>query len=188
MYEVGFFDEYSNTCSIFLEWIVMNYRKTLLILILIFIFIVLGISGSIAWMALSTNDDEDDKIKRMVDLKHSSGYGSSSIEEYEKSRLDVGAIYTLEMFVVNVKDKSGKTDLKLEVSFEMTKNELSAELEEKTALFRDKIIVLISSKSMEQISTNSGKDRLKKEIMAKINPLLKDDKIKNIYFPTFIAK
>jgi flagellar basal body-associated protein FliL len=41
---------------------------------------------------------------------------------------------------------------------------------------------------MEQISTNSGKDRLKKEIMANINPLLKDDKIKNIYFPTFIAK
>ncbi len=166
----------------------MNYRKFLLIFILFFIFIVLGISGAIAWMALSTNDEEDDKIKRMVELKHSSGHGSSSIEEYEKSRLDVGAMYTLEMFVVNVKDNTGKTDLKVEVSFEMTKNELSAELEEKTALFRDKIILLISSKSMEEISTNSGKDKLKEEIIANINPLLKDDKIHNIYFPTFISK
>jgi flagellar FliL protein len=166
----------------------MNYRKFLLIFIFFFIFIVLGISGAIAWMALSTNDEEDDKIKRMVELKHSSGHGSSSIEEYEKSRLDVGAMYTLEMFVVNVKDNTGKTDLKVEVSFEMTKNELSAELEEKTALFRDKIILLISSKSMEEISTNSGKDKLKEEIIANINPLLKDDKIHNIYFPTFISK
>lgn len=156
--------------------------------IFIFILIVLAVSGVIAWMALSTNDEEEDNIKRMVELKHSSGHGSSSVEEYEKTRLSVGAMYTLDMFVLNVKDKTGKADLKLEVSFEMSSNELSGELEDKKALFRDKIILLISSKSMEEISTNSGKDKLKEEIIANINPLLEDDKIHNIYFPTFVSK
>ena len=76
----------------------MNYRKFLLIFILFFVFIVLGISGTIAWMLLSSNDEEDDKTKRVVELKRSSGYGYSSIVAYEKSRLDMGAVIHLRCF------------------------------------------------------------------------------------------
>jgi flagellar basal body-associated protein FliL len=32
------------------------------------------------------------------------------------------------------------------------------------------------------------KDKLKEEMMANINPLLKDDKIHNTYYPTFVSK
>jgi flagellar protein FliL len=74
------------------------------------------------------------------------------------------------------------------MNMEMEGKELSPELEEKKAVFRDIIIRQLSSKSLEEISTVKGKEKLKEEIVSEINPRLKDGKIKNIYFTDFVVQ
>jgi len=101
---------------------------------------------------------------------------------------EVGLMFPLEPFTVNLLSESGRRYLKVEMNLEINGEELSPELEEKKPIFRDIIIRLLSSKSLEEISTIKGKEKLKEEIVSQINPRLKDGKVKNVYFTDFVVQ
>lgn len=150
--------------------------------------IIFVISGYITALLLGLTEESDSKqVDRIVELKTSEKYSGQNMEQFEK-KLDVGAMYTMDIFVINVKAKGGKADLKFEVSFEMGNKDLNPELDQKTPQIRDLIITMVSSKSIEEISTSVGQDKLKNQMKQRINRILKEDKIRNIYFSTFVAK
>lgn len=47
---------------------------------------------------------------------------------------------------------------------------------------RDTVITVLSSKSMNQLVTNEGKEQLKEELKEKLNKLLGDEVVKQVYF------
>ena len=74
------------------------------------------------------------------------------------------------------------------MNLELDGEELAAELESKTAVIRDVVIRLLSSKTLEEISTAKGKDKLKEQIVNQLNLRLRDGNIRNVYFTEFVVQ
>ncbi len=102
--------------------------------------------------------------------------------------LTIGPMYPMSQFIVNLLSENGTRFLKTTIDLEMDKPELSAELDKKKPLIRDIIIRVLSSKTFEEVSTMKGKSRLKDEIVSKINDVLADGQIKNIFFTDFVVQ
>jgi len=84
--------------------------------------------------------------------------------------------------------EGGRRYLKCEINLELEGEELSPELDTKKPVFRDIIIRILSSKSLEEISTIKGKEKLKEQIVNDLNMRLKDGKVKNVYFTDFVVQ
>ena len=97
----------------------------------------------------------------------------------------IGSTYQLDQFIVNLLTQSGRRYLKATIALEMTAPELQNELDAKRAPIRDTINSILSSKSIDEISTMRGKDKLKEEIVLRLNEFLVDGKIRNVFFLDF---
>lgn len=99
-----------------------------------------------------------------------------------------GPVFDLDDFIVNLAGDSGrrylKTTIKLELSDEALKDELAIRMPD----IRDNILVLLSSKSYNDIADVSGKIRLRTEIINRINNTLTTGEILKVYFTEFIIQ
>jgi len=111
----------------------------------------------------------------------SGGHGEESLSE-------VGIMFPLELFTVNLLSESGRRYLKVEMNLELEGEELALELETKKPVLRDVIIRILSGKSLEEVSTIKGKETVKEEILTDLNARVKDGKIKNVYFTDFVVQ
>ncbi len=102
--------------------------------------------------------------------------------------LSVGMIYPLDQFIVNLLTQSGRRYLKTTVNLELSSPSLMSELESKEAVITDTVINILSSKSLEEISTIKGKEKLKQEIIERINEYLVDGQIDGVYFTQFVIQ
>ena len=117
---------------------------------------------------------------------------SSSPSKKEKrvsmESLEVGPMFPLDNFTVNLLSDSGRRYLKVEMNLELEDEDVAAELESKNAVVRDVVIRLLSSKTLEEISTAKGKEKLKEQIVNQMNLRLKDGNIRNVYFTEFVVQ
>jgi flagellar FliL protein len=97
-------------------------------------------------------------------------------------------MYPMTQFVVNLLSESGNRYLKVALDLELSDIKLQPEMDHKKSLIRDIIIRTFSSKTFEEISTLKGKDKLKDEVLDKINENLSDGQVKNIYFTDFVVQ
>jgi flagellar FliL protein len=141
--------------------------KTLLIII-IAVSIVLGAGGVVGYKLLS-------------------GKGSEK-EEHKKEETKKSAIVALDPFVLNLADRGRY--LKVTIQFEISDESLQEVVKEKTPQLRDTIITLVSSKSLNSISTPEGKFQLKDEILFRVNQIMGMEKqvFKNLYFTEFVMQ
>ncbi len=92
-------------------------------------------------------------------------------------------------FLVNLSDTDSKRYLKATISLGYTSKKLTAELEEVTTvtIVRDSINSVLRSKKAADF-TDHGTEDLKKEIITRINPLLKKGKVSEIYFNDILVQ
>jgi flagellar protein FliL len=114
--------------------------------------------------------------------------GTENAKETEGGAGEIGAIYELETFIVNLSDDSGNHYLKVKISLEMSKAELNLEIEKRLPQFRDSILTLLSSKTVEDVKTLEGKAQIRAEVITMLNQYLKTGKISNVYFGDFIVQ
>jgi flagellar FliL protein len=113
----------------------------------------------------------------------------SEISSVRKSDFtNIGQMYPLDQFIVNLFSEDGSRYLKATLNLELSVPELATELDAKKPLIRDIIIKALSAKSYEEISTIAGKESLKDEIVANVNAVLKDGKINNVFFTDFVIQ
>ena len=157
----------------------------LIIVIVLLVLLLVG-GGLVAYFLLSGNDAAPavnatpTQIKSMESRKRRS--------KRSTDYLTIGPMYPMSQFIVNLLSENGSRFLKTSIDLEMDKTELSAELDKKKPLIRDIIIRTLSSKTFEEVSTMKGKSRLKDEIVSKVNDVLTDGQIKNIFFTDFIVQ
>ncbi len=157
----------------------------MVLIIIVVLLVLLLIGGGVAAYFLLSGDEEataDNQATtpRTTEVKKRSKRSS----DY----LSIGPMYPMDQFVVNLLSENGSRYLKVKLDIEMDKPELSAELDKKKPLIRDIIIRTLSSKTFEEVSTMKGKDRLKDEIVNKINDVLADGQIRNIFFTDFVVQ
>ncbi|EKO37493.1 MAG: flagellar basal body-associated protein [Solidesulfovibrio magneticus str. Maddingley MBC34] len=89
-------------------------------------------------------------------------------------------------FVVNLADPNARRYLKVVLEVEVTSNpEL---LEENKAKIRDALLMLLSSKNSQDLSTLEGKILLRKEIVDRLNQAIGQPKVSRVYFTDFVIQ
>lgn len=97
-------------------------------------------------------------------------------------------IFPLEPFIVNIYDGQELRYLKVKVELEMAGVGVKTELDGRLAPIRDAILVLLSTKTLQDIQDVQGKNQLKDEILVSINKIIPPGKIAKIYFTDFVVQ
>ena len=99
-----------------------------------------------------------------------------------------GSTYEMEPFIVNLLGREGKRYLKTTIELEVENDDIKTELAQRNPQLRDAILLLLTSKSFEDICRPEGKLRLKNELIARINHSLPDAGIRTLYFTEFVVQ
>jgi flagellar protein FliL len=91
-------------------------------------------------------------------------------------------------FLVNLSDSGGKRYLKVAMHFELTDQKASDEISNRNAEVRDMILMILSGKEFSEIGSPVGKTILKRELLSKMNKILRDGQVKEIYFSEFLVQ
>jgi flagellar FliL protein len=150
--------------------------------------IILTASGVYYFLYQETK--ENDVTKSMTNIS------TPTIQEIEKDKAKIdlekiskiGPLYPLSLFTLNLRSDRGNIYLLVKLDFELSIKELKNELDAKNAVIRDAIIRILTSKSLEDLSSDEGKEEAIDEIINDINKMLHDGYIKNIYFTKFIVQ
>ena len=97
-------------------------------------------------------------------------------------------MYQMDPFLVNLSDPGGKRYLKLTMQLSMENTAAQTDLQNRMVVVRDSVIMMLSGKTFEEISSPAGKMALKREIMAKVNKTLTQGQVKEIFFTEFLVQ
>ena len=133
----------------------------------------------------------------------SGGGGAASAEPEARAEADSGGdaaaavddsgsgaseFFSLEPFVVNIKDGKRDRYLKLKPDLELTTKAAAEQLTQRLPMVKDVVITLLSSKTFDELRTIEGKDLLREEMMTRLNAQLSGGKVSAIYFTDFIIQ
>jgi len=164
--------------------------NNMLMIIIIVVLVLIIIIGGVAAFLLMGNDEESaDKTAPQTKEKPAQTKKKPvSVLDDTRPLSEIGVLYPLDTFTVNLKSDSGRRYLKVTLSLELSGEELSIELDAKTAVLRDRIIRILSSKTLEEISSKKGKQKVSQQIMDTLNSMISDGTIKGIYFTEFVIQ
>lgn len=150
-----------------------------LIIILVVALAVLGGGGTFLWFkviapAIGAVDETDEKRGKK--------------EKPERMKMAPGPMYPLDPFIINLAGEGGKRFLKLTMELEVNDEKLSEEITANLPKIKDSILILLSSKTFEDIYTVAGKFKLRDEITARINSFLATGHLRNVYFTEFVIQ
>ena len=170
----------------------------MLMIIIIVVLILIIIIGAVTAILLMGGDDEPQQQQQQqsynapqpTERSSSRQSRASTSNTYEDSRQlnEIGLLYPLDNFTVNLKSDSGRRYLKVTMSLELDGEELSLELDAKSPVIRDRVIRILTSKTLEEITSKKGKQKVSVQIMDTLNAMISDGKIKGIYFTEFVIQ
>ena len=114
--------------------------------------------------------------------------GEEGAVQVVEENINLGVMFPLDSFIVNLAGSKGKRFLKVTISLELSTPEVHAELKENIQKVTDSILVLLSSKSFEDVYSVRGKFKLKDEVVTRVNRFLVVGHVKDAYFTEFIIQ
>jgi len=167
-------------------------KSSNMLMIIIIVVLVLIIVGGAVVALLLMGDDEEAVMNQSAPQANvrSASKPRKSSGDYSNSRKlsDIGILYPLDTFTVNLKSDAGRRYLKVTMSLELEGEELSLELDSKSPVIRDRVIRILTSKSLEEISSKKGKQKVSEQIMDTLNAMISDGRIQGIYFTEFVVQ
>ena len=100
----------------------------------------------------------------------------------------LGEIVSLPPFIVNLADPLGRRYLKLSLDVEVADRDASGELMAREAKVRDAVILLLSSKSYQDLATIESKILLKQEVAERLNQILGGPKVLRVYITDMVVQ
>jgi flagellar FliL protein len=168
--------------------------KNLLIIVIVAVIALIIIAAAVVAVVLM-NDEEQPAANTVQQSAPQSEQRSSSSRSREDSDdmgsrklSEIGILYPLDTFTVNLKSDAGRRYLKATISLELNGKELSMELDNKSPVIRDRIIRILTSKTLEEISSKKGKQKVSEQIVDTLNSMITDGSVKGIYFTEFVIQ
>lgn len=100
----------------------------------------------------------------------------------------MGPVYALDPFLVNLADPGRPRFLKLVMQVELNTADVQVELETLKPKVRDSLLTLLSSKSSADLVTIADKERLRNEILHRLNAFLSVGRVVEVYFMDFVVQ
>jgi flagellar FliL protein len=99
-------------------------------------------------------------------------------------------VYPLKSFIVNLADKRGvgKRYLKLTLEVEVAGEEQRALVNQKIPQLRDTILLMLSSRTIAEITSMEAKLELKQVLLARMNRAIGKNVIQRLYFTEFVVQ
>ncbi|MCF6329962.1 MAG: flagellar basal body-associated protein FliL [Sulfurimonas sp.] len=167
-------------------------KSKMLMIIIIGVLIFIIIIGAVIAILLMGGDNEQNISNQSPQAMESSTTKkmrrTSSALEGSRKLSEIGILYPLDTFTVNLKSDSGRRYLKATMSLELSGDELSLELDAKAPVLRDRIIRILSSKTLEEISSKKGKQKVSDQIIDTLNAIISDGHVQGIYFTEFVIQ
>ena len=126
--------------------------------------------------------------EKPAEEKPAEGEEGKKEEAPAEEDLDLGVMFPMDPFIVNLAGSEGKRFLKVTIFLEMSTPEVNVEIKGKIQKVTDSILVLLSSKAFEDVYTVQGKFKLKDEITTRVNRFLVVGHIKDAYFTEFVIQ
>jgi len=160
------------------------------------LFLVAGTAGFFGWkyfkVAKANTAHGDESNSREESHDHQSqGKSKKKSKEKEKGNSEAGATISFEPFLVNLADKEASRYLKASVRLLVTDKEIAEKLAKGDVLMpkmRDTILTILSTKTAADITTNEGKEKLKEEILTRVNQFLPEEDAKEVFFTDFVIQ
>jgi len=167
----------------------------MLMIIIIVVLVLIILIGVVATVLLLGNDEEEStatqpqttQVQQTAQPQKRS-YATPGGSQNIRKLNEIGVLYPLDTFTVNLKSDSGRRYLKVTMDLELSGQELTAELDNKTAVIRDRIIRILTSKTLEEVTSRKGKDKLTQQIKDALNAMLVDGQILGVYFTEFVIQ
>jgi flagellar FliL protein len=106
----------------------------------------------------------------------------------ESDQGELGGMYPMEPFLVNLARSNGKQFLKVSLTLELSSPEVRPEVKANEFKIVDSILLLLSSKTREDVISLQGKFKLKDEVATRVNRFLVMGHVKDVYFSEFIVQ
>ncbi|MFA5183108.1 MAG: flagellar basal body-associated FliL family protein [Syntrophales bacterium] len=100
----------------------------------------------------------------------------------------IGTVYPMEPFIINLQDNQGERYLKLIMQLEISDPLGVKELDMLKPKMRDNILDLLSAKTYKELMDVGGKQRLREEIIMRLNSIVSTAKITKVYFTEFVVQ
>jgi flagellar basal body-associated protein FliL len=125
---------------------------------------------------------EGEKKEGEGEKKEGEGEGKSSASAAND------LMYQFDKFTVNLMDPKGpRWFLMVSLQVKASSAEARAQIEENVAPLRDATITLLTSKTRDDASATEGKERIKRELMARYEGILSPGALQGIYFNDFVV-
>lgn len=167
-------------------------NKMLLIIISVVLVLIIVIGVVIAMVLLKSDDEPKHQVPPQQQVEqpqqNSQPQRKSSVSEENRKFSQIGVLYPMDTYTVNLKSDTGRRYLKATLSLELEGKELDKELTSKTAVIRDRVIRILSSKTVEEVSSQKGIQKVTEQIMDTLNSMITDGSIKGVYFTEFVIQ
>ncbi|WP_298431954.1 flagellar basal body-associated protein FliL [Geobacter sp.] len=100
----------------------------------------------------------------------------------------VSNVFAMEPFIVNIYDGQEIRYLRTKIEFETAGAAAKADIESRQAPLRDAILVLLTTKTLQDVQDLQGKNQLRDEIMTAVNKILPPGKVTKVYFTDFVVQ
>ena len=161
--------------------------KKKLIIMLVALLLLLGGGGYMAWYMFMAPSESS-----LLGLFGGGSAKETSAEALKSSASDIkeirGQVVTLAPFLVNLADPLGRRYIKLSMDVEVRESSDVATLNAGMPRVRDSILMILSSKTFEDISTTEGKILLKSDIINRINQILGGPRVIQVYFTDLVIQ
>ncbi len=138
------------------------------LLVLLAIIVVAGVSTGITFTLIKLTGKEPLKLTLGQPTQKGNVFGPI---------LDVGE------FTQNIKDSAF---LKVQISLELADKKYEEPIKTLLPVVKDKIIGVLSTKSLDDINNSNGKENLRQELLKQINEALGAPEVKNVLFTSFV--
>lgn len=169
--------------------------KLPLIIIIVLLVVILVGGGIAAFLMLGGGHGGDANATAATAHEESADHGADEGDHKKAKKehgkgdpTEIGPMFPMTQFIVNLMSDSGQRYLKTTMSLELSAPEMAEEVEKKKDPIRNIVLNVLTSKTYEDISNPKGKDDLRLEIIDKVNEIMKDGEIKNVYFTDFVVQ
>jgi flagellar FliL protein len=100
-------------------------------------------------------------------------------------------VVQMDPFLVNINDPSGDRYVKVTLRLAVAPNELATKVGEDALLqarMRDRVLTLLTSKTVEELISPLGKEGFRREIQENLKPLIDKGEVQEVLFADFVVQ
>ena len=161
-------------------------KKKLILLLLLFLLVIGAAGGGAAYYFLVFKKQQPQQVEGNATANQTVKKPTIPPELSELAK--PGIFVPIGDFVVNLADTDVQRFVKVSITIEVVNEEVQNQVNRYMPAIKDAIIDLISSKYYRDIRTPEGRERLKIELLKRLNALLPEGGVKAVYFTSFVVQ